>query len=251
MPARRQRAGGYTLIELVVVIAIVGVAVTLVGIAIGNIRRADLKATVGKVSASMRYLHNLAIINNTPYRLVIDMDEGKFWGEKLQSDDPCARFLPDRSTKEGEEDDEGGSGGYDRDNPYGAPKAVEQPKDELAERAAEAKARAEPADPSDRAPYARTKNNLLSERELPAQIVVSRVLTTHHREPQRQGQVAIHFFPGGYAEDAYVWFGYGGDAPDAEAKELRTLELSGLMGRVTNHTKVLDRTSFGQEDEES
>ena len=86
---------GFTLIELGVTIAIAALVMGAVAFSISNIRRADLNKTSGIIAASMRYLYNLAVINRTTYRLVIDLDEGKFWGEELASDDPCDRYLPD------------------------------------------------------------------------------------------------------------------------------------------------------------
>ena len=78
----RSRRRGFTLIELIVVIAIGSILVGSVTVAIANIRTADLKSATGMMAGAMRYMYNLAVINNRPYRLVIDMDESTFWGEE-------------------------------------------------------------------------------------------------------------------------------------------------------------------------
>jgi general secretion pathway protein H len=171
------------------------------------------------MSSAMRYLYSLAVINNTPYRLVIDMDAGKFWGEEMETDDPCKRYLP--AAGDGllgaEEQRMGVAGEPGQDDDAPPPPAYKKPKD-----------------------------NLLSERELPRGIVVTGVLTSHHRDAQREGRVAIHFFPGGYAERAYVWLGEQ-DGPEAEPEEMVTLDLDGLMGHVKRHYEVLEESSFVRE----
>ena len=212
---------GFTLIELIVSITIGLIVMALVTVSINNIRRADLKKSSGMMSSAMRYLYNLAVINNTPYRMVIDMEKGAFWGEAMETDDPCNRYLP----AEGEE--MGLAGTKDRLSGEGVPGLDEQ----------------EVANTSG---YRKPKDNLLSERELPRGIVITGILTSHHREAQREGRAAIHFFPGGYAERAYVWLGEQ-DSPEEDPEEMVTLDLDGLMGSVKRHNEALDESSFVRE----
>lgn len=220
---RRALAGGrgFTLIELIVSITLGAIVIGLITVSINNIRRADLKKSSGMMSSAMRYLYNLAVINNTPYRMVIDMEKGAFWGEALETDDPCNRYLPE----EGEGLNEGAKEGRI---------GVE----------------GEPGLDGDVAAtssgYRKPKDNLLSERVLPKGIVITGILTSHHRDAQREGRAAIHFFPGGYAERAYIWLGERSDA-DEEAEEMVTLDLDGLMGSVKRHNEVLEESSFIRE----
>ena len=219
---------GFTLIELIVVIAIGAILIGSMGVAITNIRKADLKAATGMMSGAMRYMYNLAVINNRPYRLVIDMDESRFWGEELQQDDPCARFLPEgdplaeASDREKEAEKRG--------------KEVEMP------RGLDPRARATAKSVT----YQAAKDNLLSVRELPRGIRVTGVMTSNHEGPREDGKVAIHFFPGGYAEPAYVWLGEEDD-PDEPAEASVTLSLDSLMGRVTRYSKALAPSTFAKE----
>ncbi len=221
---------GFTLIELSVAIVIIIMAMTLIGFSIANIRKADLKASSGMMAGAMRYLYNLAIINNTPYRLVVDMDEGVFWGEELQQDDPCARFLPEGDPL---------AEASDREK-----EAEKRGKDVEAEmpRGLDPRARATAKSVS----YQAAKDNLLSARELPRGIRVTGVMTTNHEGPREDGKVAIHFFPGGYAEPAYVWLGEEED-PDEPAEASVTLSLDSLMGRVTRHGEALSPSTFAKE----
>ena len=223
-----RRARGFTLIELIVSITIAMLVIGLVTMAITNIRRADLKKSSGMMSSAMRYLYNLAVINNTPYRLVIDMEKGSFWGEAMETDDPCKRYLP----SEGEEMDMGAGG----DSALGAGGRI----------GVAGEPGVDSQTPTASGSYKKPKDNLLSERELPRGIVITGILTSHHREAQREGRAAIHFFPGGYAERAYVWLGER-DTPEAEAEVMVTLALDGLMGHVKRHSEVLEESSFVRE----
>lgn len=236
---------GFTLIELSVAIVIMIIAVVLVGVSISNIRRADLKSASGMIAGSMRYLYNLAIINNTPYRLVIDMDQRVFWGEELDTDDPCQRYLP-------EDEDE------DEDRRKSRKKKRGRSSRDGALSALEEGARAEGVEGVDGAGagggggagYTRRKDNLLTERKLPQGIVVTRVITAHHQEPQVEGRVAVHFFPGGYGERAWVWLGESSNLDGEDDEESVTVALDGLMGRVIRHFDVLDERKFIQESKE-
>lgn len=195
------------------------VVVGLVTMGINNIRRADLKASSGMMAGAMRYLYNLAVINNTPYRLVIDMDEGAFWGEEMRTDDPCARYLPEAGDEDLRQDKADSEAGQEGEDPT-----------------------------ANTGNYARTRDNLLSTRKLPVGIQVTGVITAHHRAVQSEGRAAIHFFPGGYAERAMVWLGER-DEPDEDAEAELTLALDGLMGRVKRHGEALDESSFVRESE--
>ena len=211
------------------VIAIGAILVGSMTVAITNIRKADLKAATGMMSAAMRYMYNLAVINNRPYRLVIDMDESQFWGEELQTDDPCGRFLPegdplaDASDREKELEESG-------KDPEEGPRGLDPRRRQVASAQT----------------YQGAKDNLLSRRDLPRGIRVTGVMTTNHEGPRESGKVAIHFFPGGYADPAYVWLGEEED-PDEPAEPSVTLSLDSLMGRVTRHGEALEPSSFAKE----
>jgi general secretion pathway protein H len=221
---------GFTLIELIVVIAIGSIMIGSMTVAIVNIRKADLKSATGMMAGAMRYMYNLAVINNRPYRLVIDMDESIFWGEELETDDPCARFLP-----------EGDPVAEASDREREAEEKGKEPED-LGPVGLDPRRRAK----SSSARYQATKDNLLSRRQLPRGILVTGVMTSNHEGPREEGRVAIHFFPGGYAEQAYVWLGEEGE-PDEEAEASVTLALDSLMGRVTRHSEALEPSSFAKE----
>jgi general secretion pathway protein H len=229
-------ARGFTLIELGVSIVIIAMMATAVVVSVSNIRRADLKKSSGIMAGSMRYLYNLAVINRRPYRLVIDIGDGKFWGEELASNDPCDRYLPatDIDPRSKEEEEERLRA---KTSTMGSKKKPRLGREEDEEPPAPA--------------FSKPKDNLLTTRELPRGVKVTGVLTSHHQEVQQEGAVAIHFFPGGYAEKAYIWMGYseGSDEDEAPEPEI-TVSLSALMGTVTKHAEVLDERDFFREQDE-
>ncbi len=203
---------GMTLIELVVVAAILALVIALGAASIAAIRGADVDATGSILSGAMTYLTSRAVHDNKTYRLVIDMDQRRFWSETTNDDDPCARYIPEdaeaglaqeeAAPAEGDEDDEGAGG----------------------------------------ASFMQKKDALL-QRDFEPDTNVTAILTAHHTEPQVGGRAAIYFYPNGQAERALVWVG----ASDADAEtgwepEI-TIELRSL-GNVTFHSRPVDPRDF-------
>ena len=78
---------GYTIVELVVVIFILG---SIVAIAVPNIiERTDikLKSASRNLSGTIRYLYNEAILRKEIYKLVFDIEEGEYWSEVLEGNE--------------------------------------------------------------------------------------------------------------------------------------------------------------------
>lgn len=210
----RRKAGGFTLIELLATIVIMLVITVTVTIAISNIQRADLPAQAGKMAAAVRYLYNLAVINNQSYRLVIDIEAGEYWGEELPAESPCDVFLlesegdqkqarklqiqKDKKRKKGD-----GDGG---------------------ETAAETAA------------FEQVKDNLLTKRHLDSKIEFRGAITAHHADVQEEGRVELNFFPSGYVEKAYIYMGTG--------DQTFTVETRSLLGTVRIHKEKLEPSTL-------
>jgi general secretion pathway protein H len=90
--ARRRSQGGFTLLEIMIVLVIIGL---ISGMSIRGLRalaKSDLRASTSRMSGAIRYLFDRASTTGKYHRLVIDVDEGRYWAEV--SDD---RFYIPRS----------------------------------------------------------------------------------------------------------------------------------------------------------
>lgn len=72
---------GFTLIELVVVIAILGVMIALVAPQLGEIGEANLKRSTRHLTGMIRFLHEEAQAKKSVYRLMFDIQDGRYWAE--------------------------------------------------------------------------------------------------------------------------------------------------------------------------
>jgi general secretion pathway protein H len=78
---RRGPQSGFTLIEILVALAIVGL---MAGMSIRGLRslaKTDLRANTSRLSGAFRYLFDRASTTGKYHRLVIDVDEGRYWAE--------------------------------------------------------------------------------------------------------------------------------------------------------------------------
>ncbi|HRE88081.1 MAG TPA: type II secretion system protein [Myxococcota bacterium] len=203
---------GFTLIELVVVMAIIAIMFIVGAVGISAIRGADVDATASVVAGAMTYVSSLAVHENKTYRLVLDMDQKAYWVEHVDTEDPCARFLPDDVDV-----------GLD-------PEAEAEPRDEDEEGV------------ETTVSFSQTRGDLLKGRFEPGTNVAA-ILTAHHDQVQEGGRAAVYFYPNGYAERALIWI--GGVAADKEGAWDRevTVELHSL-GRVSHHGDPLDERDF-------
>src|SRR5215213_1796805 len=102
-PFRRLRpTAGFTLLEMLVVLALVGLAATLAVGAVRRLANSDLRGGATKLAGAIRYLFDRASTTGKVHRLVFDFEEGKYWAEV--SDDRF--FIPrERETDESRERD--------------------------------------------------------------------------------------------------------------------------------------------------
>src|SRR5215470_2099673 len=84
----RARQRGFTLIEIMVVLAIVSLMLTGVIVSARSLAKTDLRSSSSQMASGIRYLFDRARSTGKYYRLVIDLDAGRYWAEV--SDD---RFL--------------------------------------------------------------------------------------------------------------------------------------------------------------
>ena len=75
---KQRRADGFTLLELIIVLIIIGISSALVVPRfIGGMGGLDLKAASGKVAASLRYARSQAVAQKTSYTAVFDLEQNR------------------------------------------------------------------------------------------------------------------------------------------------------------------------------
>lgn len=74
---------GFTLIELMIVIAIMGLVLGLAYPQYQVVSRANLRESSRQMAGAIRYLYSRAILDKKPWRLAIDFKNNKYWGEQL------------------------------------------------------------------------------------------------------------------------------------------------------------------------
>lgn len=219
----RRGRGGFTLIEILVALALVGLMAALAVGWTARLSKSDLRATASNLGAAVRYLFDRASTTGKVHRLVIDFNTGKYWAEV--SDDRF--FLPrDRETDESRQKD------------------VEQIAEEQ-KAAAEAKEREVTADPAatdqaalvDPSRYQvtewkpkRPRFEAFQEHSFkPVQlkkIKIADLFTPRYAKPISTGQGYIYFFPLGQTEPAII------HVSDATGQTFFSLLVHPLNGRV-------------------
>jgi general secretion pathway protein H len=155
---------GFTLVELAIVIAIIGLLAAAAGPALGAITGANARRGAGEVAGAMRWLFDSASVRHATCRLALDPGERTFWAE-------CA---PGRVTipRDGEDRRAG-------------------------ERAEEGAATA----PSGFAPF---DDRVVGKRELPGNATFKAVKVDGRDALKEGHAAYVHFFPGGRAQSARV-----------------------------------------------
>ena len=93
-----RRDDGFTLIELMVVLAIFGLLMGLGTRGFRALAKSDLRSSSAHLSGAIRYLFDRASTTGKIHRLVIDIGEGRYWAEV--SDDRF--FVPHEAESEAE-----------------------------------------------------------------------------------------------------------------------------------------------------
>jgi general secretion pathway protein H len=172
------RADGFTLIELVIVIAVMGILAAAALPALNAVTGANARAAAGELAGAMRYLFETAALRHETCRLAIDIDGGAWWAECTKD-----RFTLSRekaSAQRREEDDE-----------------------DLADRFPDERD-ADRRRLLARAKFGQFSDRLARKRTLPGSVRFDDVWSEHQREPFGRGMAYVYFFPQGRTEEARV-----------------------------------------------
>lgn len=170
----RARQRGFTLIELMVVIAVVAVISAAAVPALRGVTGANARQSAGELAGTLRYLFDTAALRHVTCRLAIDVEARAFWPE-------CAPRAVTLSSQD-------------------QPSRVAR---ELEERFPDER------DPDRRRLMAQTgfgafEDRLAPRRVLPGDTAFGAIQVEGRSQAVTEGVAYVHFFPGGQAQRAFV-----------------------------------------------
>ena len=168
---------GFTLIELMIVIAIVAILSAAAVPALSAVTGANARAAAGEISGAARYLFDTAALRHQTCRLALDLDHAAWWAE-------CTKdryFVPRKNARAAPEEDD-------------ATLAERFPEERDAEK------RRLLAGPT----FAQFEDRLAKKRSLPGSARFAPVWCEHEPKPVTRGFAYVYFFPQGQAEAAHI-----------------------------------------------
>jgi prepilin-type N-terminal cleavage/methylation domain-containing protein len=88
-----RNSGGFTLIELTIVIVILGVMLSLIIPRLGELGEANLKRSARHLTGMIRFLKDESQAQKREFRLRFDVHEGRYWAEVMtQTSDQAVEF---------------------------------------------------------------------------------------------------------------------------------------------------------------
>jgi general secretion pathway protein H len=79
---------GFTLIELILVLVIMGLLTSLVAPAITSLAGLKLKTAARRIAAGLRYARSQAVTTGSDYQVVFNLEKGEVTVESLQEEEP-------------------------------------------------------------------------------------------------------------------------------------------------------------------
>jgi general secretion pathway protein H len=237
-----------TLIEVMIVLAIVSMFMTGVVVAARSVAKSDLRASASKMASGIRYLFDRARSTGKYYRLVFDLDNGRYWAES--SDD---RFMMLREKERGGERGRGLTDEEREASKIGGPSAGAVKKISTTQPAnASAAAASDVAGTGDsnedlvddhgnlklgqpKAVFKSFKDTMLKSIDVKKGIQIADVYTPRQRDPYTKGRAYLYFFPQGFGERAVVHLSDGKD-------NFYSLLVHPLTGRVQVTSGYLEIT---------
>lgn len=168
--ARPLPARAFTLIELMVVMAVIALLAAAAGPALGGLTGADARKGAGELAGAMRWLFDTAAVRHATCRLVLDPGERSFWAECAPGRTAIARDAEDEGRQERDAD----TGG---DAPAG---------------------------------FAPFEDPIVRRRTLPGDTAFKAIRVDGRDALAEGRPSWIHFFPGGRAQSARVTIADGG-----------------------------------------
>ncbi|HXU72402.1 MAG TPA: prepilin-type N-terminal cleavage/methylation domain-containing protein [Polyangia bacterium] len=224
---------GFSLVEVMVVIAIVGLLLGISVYGFRSVAKTGLRSSAAKLAGAIRYCFDRSVTTGSYFRIVLDLDTNKYWAER--SDDRT--YL-----NAGKEDSPGKGQAFDE---AAAEKKRDEDEAKIQEMATSVGGQMMTLDPPPkpkRAKFQTFKDTTLPQVKL-GRAELFDVFTPRQREPYRKGRAYLYFFPDGHTERAIVRLHDGDD--------FYSLVVHPLTGRVEVMSGKVDIPhDFGERDEE-
>ncbi len=233
---------GFTLIEIMVVLLIMGLVASLGVTGFRAVTKSDLRATTAHLSGAIRYLFDRASITGKYHRLVIDLTEGKYWAEVSDDRFYAPNEAESQSDRKKRESDEAAADEDERkrlekqQNAYGGGSVSAGSSFDLAKlEVGEFRPR--------RARFAAFKETALKPVSL-KKLKIRSVYTPRMTEPVTSGRAYLYFYPLGQTEPAIVTL------TDATGESVYSLVVHPITGRIRIYnTEVLPPVGRQYDDE--
>lgn len=183
---KKNRERGFTLFELIVAIAVVGLMVGIVVSKSDDWFDLNIKSATNKLSSTIRYLHDKASTQNLYIRMIFDFEKNSYWVEATTE-----QFM--LTTKEVEEE-------LARE----AEDLADEEESEIMETEEEGEEVTPPVERFTSPQFGAVDEFLLKPVKLPDGVYLKDVYTSHNDGPVSAGQAIVYFFPNGFIEPAII-----------------------------------------------
>jgi general secretion pathway protein H len=201
---RLKNKKAFTLIEMVITLGIIA-SIMLFGANVIGTRDAKMKDVSLNFIRVIRYIYSQAAVTNEYYRLVIDLNQQKYFAQ--------VSATPFYVIQEGDEIEERRI----ENELKGSDAKVEEVAKQQAEQVGS---------------FAESEDELLEMFEVPKGIRISDVFVMHQKDKAEEGKVYIYFFPKGLTEFAVIHLTHDSDEEEIDEENAMTLIVNPLTGSV-------------------
>ncbi|GEM_PF-1902161 len=211
----RIRESGLTLIEFVVVIAIMAFILGVSIVSLNNVTSSDMRSAASQVASALKYLYNYSALTSRYCRFGLRLQENMYTVEC--SDTPfylkkTKLAVVGDEVKKDEEDEDG-------KKEKGDGSLFEEPSQNIFKK--------------QKAEFMELKSRFVRSKGLPKDIYFDSLIVSHISDRIFKGSEYIYFFPGGQTENAYIYL-------SDQKQNIYTIRLYALNGRVEVFNSFID-----------